>query len=105
MEVSSEGTKTMKRLQLITGDFYTAKPLSSDVAKMKEWRGRLFVYGNLASWKSKKQNVVARYSTESSAMAQTTSELMWIRLCWRNWFCRFISYEEKIQQRLISTSM
>ena len=40
-----------------------------------------FVGGNLVSWKSKKQNVVARSSTESEyrAMAQTTCELVWMR--------------------------
>ncbi|KAL3749975.1 hypothetical protein ACJRO7_011017 [Eucalyptus globulus] len=39
------------------------------------------VGGNLVSWKSKKQSVVARFSAESEyrAMAQVTCELVWIR--------------------------
>ncbi|KAK3038414.1 hypothetical protein RJ639_030580 [Escallonia herrerae] len=41
---------------------------------------RVFVDGNLVSWKSKKQSVVSRSSTESEyrAMAQSTCEIMWI---------------------------
>ncbi|XP_043697502.1 secreted RxLR effector protein 161-like [Telopea speciosissima] len=40
-----------------------------------------FVGGNLVSWKSKKQSVVAHSSAESEyrAMAQVTCELMWIQ--------------------------
>jgi hypothetical protein len=40
-----------------------------------------FVGGNLATWKSNKQNFMARSSaeTEYRAMASTTSELIWIR--------------------------
>ena len=40
-----------------------------------------FVGGNLVSWKSKKQSVVARSSAESEyrAMAQATCELVWMR--------------------------
>ena len=41
----------------------------------------VFVGGNLVTWKSKKQNVVARSSAEAEyrAMASTTSELIWIK--------------------------
>ena len=40
-----------------------------------------FVGGNLVTWKSKKQNVVARSSAEAEyrAMASTASELTWVR--------------------------
>ena len=40
-----------------------------------------FVGGNLVTWKSKKQNVVARSSAEAEyrAMASTASELTWIK--------------------------
>ncbi|XP_019168531.1 PREDICTED: uncharacterized protein LOC109164452 [Ipomoea nil] len=40
----------------------------------------VFFGGNLVSWKSKKQSVVSRSSAESEyrAMAQSTSEVMWI---------------------------
>jgi hypothetical protein len=40
-----------------------------------------FVGGNLATWKSKKQNVVARSSAEAEyrAMTSTTRELTWIK--------------------------
>jgi Reverse transcriptase (RNA-dependent DNA polymerase) len=40
-----------------------------------------FVGGNIVTWKSKKQNVVARSSAEAEyrAMASTTSELIWIK--------------------------
>jgi hypothetical protein len=40
-----------------------------------------FVGGNLAIWKSKKQNVIARSSVEIEyrAIASTTSELIWIK--------------------------
>jgi hypothetical protein len=40
-----------------------------------------FVCGNLVTWKSKKQNVVARSSAEAEyrVMTSTTSELTWVR--------------------------
>jgi hypothetical protein len=40
-----------------------------------------FVGGNLVTWKSKKQNVIARSSAEAEyrAMASTASELIWIK--------------------------
>jgi hypothetical protein len=40
-----------------------------------------FVGGNLVTWKSKKQNIVARSSAEAEyrAMSSTVSELIWIR--------------------------
>jgi hypothetical protein len=39
----------------------------------------IFVGGNLVTWKSKKQNIVARSSAEAEfrAMALTASELIW----------------------------
>ena len=41
-----------------------------------------FVGGNLVTWRSKKQNVVARSSAEAEfrAMAQGVCELLWIKL-------------------------
>ena len=40
-----------------------------------------YVWGNLVTWKSKKQNVVARSSAEAEyrAIAQGTCELIWIQ--------------------------
>lgn len=42
----------------------------------------MFVGGNLVTWKSKKQSVVARSSAEAEyrAMAAATSEIIWLRL-------------------------
>ena len=41
-----------------------------------------FLGGNLVSWRSKKQNVVARSSAEAEfrAMAQGICELLWLRI-------------------------
>jgi hypothetical protein len=41
----------------------------------------IFVGGNIATWKSKKQNIVARSSAEAEyrAMASTASELIWVK--------------------------
>ena len=41
----------------------------------------MFIGGNLISWKSKKQDVVARYSVEveNRAMALATCKLIWLK--------------------------
>ena len=43
----------------------------------------MFIGGNLISWKSKKQDVVARYNAnaeaECQAMALATCELIWLK--------------------------
>ena len=41
----------------------------------------VFIGGNLISWKSKNQNVIARSSVEAEyrAMASATCELMWVK--------------------------
>jgi Reverse transcriptase (RNA-dependent DNA polymerase)/Integrase core domain/gag-polypeptide of LTR copia-type/GAG-pre-integrase domain len=46
----------------------------------------MFVGGNLVTWKSKKQSVVARSSAEAEyrAMAQATSEIVWLRTMLRD---------------------
>ena len=46
-----------------------------------------YVGGNLVSWKSKKQNVVARSSAEAEyrAMAHTACEMMWVRSLLNDW--------------------
>ncbi|RVW89842.1 putative mitochondrial protein [Vitis vinifera] len=40
-----------------------------------------FVWGNLVTWRSKKQNVVARSNTEAEfrAVAQGICELLWVK--------------------------
>ena len=49
-----------------------------------DWRSTFgyctFVGGNLVTWRSKKQNVVARFSAEVEyrAMAHTASEMLWV---------------------------
>jgi hypothetical protein len=55
-----------------------------------------FVGGNLVTWKSKKQNVVARSSAEAEyrAMASTASELIWIKQLLED---MKITYSEPIQ--------
>lgn len=42
-----------------------------------------FLGGNLVTWRSKKQNMVAKSSAEAEycAMADTVCEIMWLRLC------------------------
>ncbi|BFG32875.1 hypothetical protein CerSpe_191490 [Prunus speciosa] len=48
-----------------------------------------FVGGNLVTWKSKKQNVVARSSAEAEyrAMASTASEMIWLQALLRDLGC------------------
>ena len=46
-----------------------------------------FVWGNLVTWRSKKQNVVARSSAEAEfrAVAQGICEGLWLKNSWRNY--------------------
>ena len=61
---------------------YTDADYAGSVEDRKSTSGFcVFVGGNLVTWRSKKQTVVARSSAESEyrAMAQTAAEIMWVK--------------------------
>ena len=51
----------------------------------------MFLVGNLVTWRSKKQVVVVRSSTEAEylGMAHTACELKWIKKLLREWLVKF----------------
>ena len=57
-----------------------------------------FVGGNIVTWKSKKQNVVARSNAEAEyrAMATTTSEIVWLRLLLQELGCETMTKATKL---------
>ena len=69
-------TKVIPRL-LATDADWACSP--TDIRSISRYC--VFIGGNLISWKSKKQDVVARSSAEAEyrAMTLTTCELMWLK--------------------------
>jgi hypothetical protein len=61
---------------------YSDADWAGDATDRRSTTGYCFLLGtSLISWRSKKQFVVARFSTETEyrALADTTSELLWLR--------------------------
>ncbi|XP_020584559.1 uncharacterized protein LOC110027457 [Phalaenopsis equestris] len=72
-----------KRNDTLTLEAYTdADYVGSIVDRRSTTRYCTFLGGNLVTWRSKKQNVVARSSAESEfrAIAQGLCELLWLRI-------------------------
>jgi len=64
-------------------ELYTDVDYAESIIDRKSTSGScMFLGGNLVTWKSKKQNVVARSSgaAEFRAMAQGVCELLWMRI-------------------------
>lgn len=55
--------------------------VGSPIERRSTFGYRVFVSGNLVSWKSKKQNIVSNSNAEVeyTAMALTTCELVWLK--------------------------
>ena len=73
----------LKRNEGLVLETYTdADYAGSIIDRRSTSRYCTFLDGNLVTWKSKKQNVVARSSaeTEFRAMAQGVCELLWLKI-------------------------
>jgi len=72
-----------KRNEKLIMEVYTDADYEESIIDRKSTSGYcMFLSGNLVTWKSKKQNVVARSSVEAEfrAMAQGVCELLWMRI-------------------------
>lgn len=77
---------------------YSDSDWAGDVESRKSTTGYCtFVGGNLVTWKSKKQSVVARSSAEAEyrAMASTTCELIWLKALIKD-----LGFETKVPMKL-----
>ena len=79
--VSVEGFKSFKNYAEVDLKKTQYQILEKTNVKDGILKGCMFVGGNLVTWKSKKQSVVARSSAEAEyrAMATATCEIIWIK--------------------------
>ncbi|GAV56481.1 hypothetical protein CFOL_v3_00023, partial [Cephalotus follicularis] len=72
-----------KRTQKLAREAYTDADYTGSIVNRRSASGYCtFLGGNLVTWRSKKQNVVARSSAESEfrAVAQGTCDLLWLKI-------------------------